>query len=328
MLICFLWVLISVYTLCISVTFEYLLNRFPIFEIPIIILFVIFQLIQLCTPNLYSIYRPHASALLRAALCMQSIVLMMKQHSYFMFNFYARKKRKNQRSFIQLSFDYHEFLWMPSLIYEEDFPRKEKVDYFSIIVDLLSTLFLGLVLYQLFDSFIYPIIIDRYHKYNLFEASMILAPATLAFWMIGFYAIFHCFLNALAELTRLADREFYLEWWNATCMSEFWRLWNRAVYKWMARHIYVESLRTVKIPIYTKFLAAIGTQVVTAVFHEYVLVVAFNMFRPVFFFIICLQIPYGIFTERFKGTRLGNVVMWVGLMTGFPVLELSYAYFF
>lgn len=265
--------------------------------------------------------------MIRAALCMQSFVLMMKQHSYFMFNYYARRKRKNERTLIELAFHYHEFLWMPSLIYEEDFPRKENVNWTNVIIDLCCALFLTLVSYQLFDSFIYPVILDR-NQYNLFEASMILAPSTLAFWMIGFYTVFHCFLNALAEITRLSDREFYLEWWNATCMSEFWRLWNRSVYKWMARHIYVESLRTVKHSLYSKTLAAIGTQIVTAVFHEYVLVVAFNMFRPIFFFIICLQIPYGILTERFKGTRLGNVIMWVGLMTGFPVLELSYAYFY
>lgn len=30
-----------------------------------------------------------------------------------------------------------------------------------------------------------------------------------------FFAVFHCYLNFMAELTRYADREFYLDWWYA-----------------------------------------------------------------------------------------------------------------
>ena len=33
-------------------------------------------------------------------------------------------------------------------------------------------------------------------------------------------------------------------------------------------------------------------------------------------------------SELFRGTRVGNVVMWVGLMAGFPILEMSYTYFY
>jgi diacylglycerol O-acyltransferase-1 len=106
-------------------------------------------------------------------------------------------------------------------------------------------------------------------------------------WMIAFYGIFHCLLNAMAEISRFADREFYLEWWDATCMSEFWKMWNRAVYKWMCRHVYVESQRQVKF--FNNTLAAISTYVVTAIMHEYLLSIAFVMFRPWFFAMIIAQ---------------------------------------
>ena len=34
------------------------------------------------------------------------------------------------------------------------------------------------------------------------------------------------------------------EWWNATTVGEYWRLWNQPVHKWMLRHVYFPSIRT------------------------------------------------------------------------------------
>lgn len=33
------------------------------------------------------------------------------------------------------------------------------------------------------------------------------------------------------------------EWWNATTVGEYWRLWNQPVHKWMLRHVYFPLLR-------------------------------------------------------------------------------------
>lgn len=33
------------------------------------------------------------------------------------------------------------------------------------------------------------------------------------------------------------------EWWNATTVGEYWRLWNQPVHKWMLRHVYFPCLR-------------------------------------------------------------------------------------
>lgn len=33
------------------------------------------------------------------------------------------------------------------------------------------------------------------------------------------------------------------EWWNATTVGEYWRLWNQPVHKWMLRHVYFPCIR-------------------------------------------------------------------------------------
>jgi hypothetical protein len=42
----------------------------------------------------------------------------------------------------------------------------------------------------------------------------------------SFYSFFHCLLNAISELLRYADRQFYLDWWNAESLDIFWRVFS------------------------------------------------------------------------------------------------------
>lgn len=48
-----------------------------------------------------------------------------------------------------------------------------------------------------------PIILERLMK---------LSTISLVIWLAGFFALFQSFLNALAELLRFGDREFYTEY--------------------------------------------------------------------------------------------------------------------
>lgn len=50
--------------------------------------------------------------------------------------------------------------------------------------------------------------------------------ASTYIWLLGFFAFFHCFMNITAELLRFGDRIFYRDWWNASEVSAYWRLWN------------------------------------------------------------------------------------------------------
>ena len=58
-------------------------------------------------------------------------------------------------------------------------------------------------------------------------------------WLAGFFAVFQSMLNALAEIMGFGDREFYTDWWNSPSVGTYWQSWNKPVYHFMKRHIYI-----------------------------------------------------------------------------------------
>eukprot|EP01080_Neovahlkampfia_damariscottae_P006134 gene6134-10142_t len=325
-----IWIGSSIATMFTASIFEYINNRFEPLQGIITILHICSVFGVLTIPTYFALDLD-INVLLRGALFMHLCVLMMKMHSYFMFLRYKRRRVKNMKSLFTLLYEYLEFIFFPTLIYEDNFPRSEKRNWGYILSESAASVAAFFFMYTVIEEFVSPVLeIEFLGKLNLIDSTIILAPATLMLWILGFYCVFHSGFNAQAELMRFADREFYLDWWNATAMSEFWRLWNRPVYKWMTRHIYIESMRQMdSFDFYSKKMAAISTQIVTAVIHEVVMIVAFKVFKPTFFIMILVQIPYGMYiSELFRGTRTGNIVMWVGLMAGFPILEMTYTYFY
>jgi diacylglycerol O-acyltransferase-1 len=157
------------------------------------------------------------------------------------------------------------------------------------------------------------------------ERVLKLSVPTLYFWLAMFYALFHTWLNLLAELLRFADCEFYREWWNATTVGEYWRLWNMPVHKWMLRHVYFPAIRH-GVP---KFYAGIVVFFVSAVFHELLVAVPLHMLRGWAFLGIMGQVPLMWATEvlkrRFKSDRIGNAIFWVSFcFLGQPLAEILY----
>jgi diacylglycerol O-acyltransferase-1 len=73
---------------------------------------------------------------------------------------------------------------------------------------------------------------------SIIERLMKLSTISLIIWLAGFFAIFQSILNALAEIMRFGDREFYSDWWNSPSVGAYWRSWNKPVYSFMRRHIY------------------------------------------------------------------------------------------
>jgi hypothetical protein len=326
-----LWIGVMLFSLFSSISMEYLFEHYPMFtqgspETGLILVYVSCLLVNFFGAP-YMILRYDVSPLLRGALAMQICVNSFKMHSYFMTNRYLRNQhptKRSKKSYIALAKNYIDFMRMPTLVYEKSYPRKDKIDIIYVLKETTGMLICFVAMYLVLQQYLMPYI-NTLQEVPMYELIYLLGVPTLFLWVIGFYGVFHCMLNVIAELARFQDREFYLDWWSSTSMSEFWRLWNRAVYKFMCRHVYVESMR--QVPFFNKFWAGISTFVSTAILHEYVLAVAFGFLRPYFFTIICVQIPYVYFTERvLKGTRIGNIVMWASLILGFPLLELSYCY--
>lgn len=63
----------------------------------------------------------------------------------------------------------------------------------------------------------------------LVERILKLAIPNLYVWLLGFYTLFHLYLNILAEVLRFGDRLFYKDWWNSQDLTYFWSNWNMPV---------------------------------------------------------------------------------------------------
>ncbi|KAH0473663.1 MAG: uncharacterized protein KVP18_001631 [Porospora cf. gigantea A] len=110
-----------------------------------------------------------------------------------------------------------------------------------------------------------------------------------------FLAFFHYFMNFLADVTRFGDRCFYLDWWNATSIGDYWRLWNIPIHNFAVRHVYKPMLR-VGMP---KLAAGVAIFFLSAVLHEYLAVVPLGFgWTGVVFLGMLMQIPLMYFTAK------------------------------
>ncbi|KAJ5896552.1 uncharacterized protein N7473_005951 [Penicillium subrubescens] len=131
-----------------------------------------------------------------------------------------------------------EFITLPTLVYELEYPRTERIDWAYVaekVVATFATIFVMIVVSQ---YWIYPVVMKTVQmkeqgltvQQRLQEFPWVLSDLLFPFMMeylLAFYVIWECVLNALAEITRFADRGFYADWWNSVSWDQFARDWNR-----------------------------------------------------------------------------------------------------
>lgn len=74
----------------------------------------------------------------------------------------------------------------------------------------------------------------------------------------------------------------------------------------------------------SKEVALLGTFFISAILHEVVFSVAFKTVRGWFFAGMLLQIPLIALSAQLRGTRRGNLTVWLSLFLGQPMLEMLY----
>lgn len=163
---------------------------------------------------------------------------------------------------------------------------------------------------------------ERASQYFFVLIDMI--PPFLSEYLFTFFLIWDSILNALAELTLFADRDFYGPWWSCTDFSEFARLWNKPVHNFLLRHVYHSSISALKV---SKANAAVITFVISSIVHELVMYVIFGTFRGYLFLFQMLQIPL-VMISRTKFMRdkkvLGNCICWFGFISGPSIICTLY----
>lgn len=313
-----------------------------------------FQLLFLAFWSVW-IYNRDWYIIQRATLILHTIVSLMKMHSYNSVNqhcFYnyqiyqraiAKTPNRNleptEEGILKAAFsgaahkvvypqnvglsNYLDFLLVPSLIYQLEYPRLERFrpSYFiGKVLALVGTI--GLI-YIAIEHHLFPLFLSN----NALTSPELIIKLAIPFTVVHlllFYILFEVVCNAFAELTRFADRNFYDDWWNSHNFLEYSSKWNKPVYRFLKEHVFKPFLMRFG---FSQRVALILTFLVSSLFHELVMVVTFRKFIFALFLLQMFQIPLidGM-QRRFIVVRpwLGNAIVWVGLCSGIPMLSLLY----
>ncbi|KAJ5045436.1 hypothetical protein NUH16_002253 [Penicillium rubens] len=137
------------------------------------------------------------------------------------------------------------YFWLaPTLVYQPVYPRTASIRWSFVAKRLAEFVGLAVFIWLLSAQYAAPVLRNSIDKIavmdiaSILERVMKLSTISLIIWLAGFFALFQALLNALAEVMRFGDREFYTDWWNSSSLGMYWRSWNRPVYLFMKRHVY------------------------------------------------------------------------------------------
>ncbi|KAG7478258.1 hypothetical protein MATL_G00078050 [Megalops atlanticus] len=280
---------------------------------------------QMCILGLFPIYvvvqyqLPPAS---RFIIILEQIRFLMKSYSYVRENIPViinHKPKQGEAPRLPTFSSYLYFLFCPTLIYRESYPRNPYIRWNYVAVtfaQILGCLFYG---YFILVRLCVPVFMNESNQpFSTRTLVLALFHATLPGMLIlllAFFAFLHCWLNAFAEMLRFADRMFYKDWWNSTSFANYYRTWNVVVHDWLYYYGYRDFLWLSN----RRFRSAamLSVFIVSAVVHEYVFTLCFGFFYPVMF---CLFAVIGVvfnFTLNDKRkSPVWNIIMWTCLFIG------------
>lgn len=123
-------------------------------------------------------------------------------------------------------FNYVDYLFCPTLCYELEYPRTEKIRWSKLFLKTLAIFGCISLLTLISEEFMVPVLSDASIQLQVHGGladqalilaetiSMLLFPFMISFLLV-FLVIFEYVLGAFAEITRFADRRFYSDWWNS-----------------------------------------------------------------------------------------------------------------
>lgn len=229
-------------------------------------------------------------------------------------------------------FDYTMF---PTVLYSLVYSRTKRILWsyvFEKTCAMIGVIFLMLLVAE---HTIYPKVIecnkarntpmsvhDRLIFYLLTLVDLI--PPLMMEYLFVFYLIWDTILNLIAELSKFADRDFYGPWWSCVDWSDFLRLWNKPVHRFLLRHVYYSSISAFSLP---KGWAVLATFLISSIVHEVVMYVVFERWRGFLFLFQMSQIPLAMMSQsKFMRDKkvLGNVICWFGFVTGPAIICTLY----
>ncbi|KAJ7879907.1 MBOAT, membrane-bound O-acyltransferase family-domain-containing protein [Mycena olivaceomarginata] len=211
---------------------------------------------------------------------------------------------------------------IPTLVYELEYPRTDRIRPVYLFEKTVATFGTFALLYTVTESFILPLTPSAGDSF--FRALLDLSLPFMIAYLLLFYIIFECICNGFAEISYFADRQFYEDWWNSTSWDEFSRKWNKPVHTFLLHHVYASTIASYQL---SRSTAMFVTFLLSACVHELVMLVVTKKFRMYLFLLQLIQIPL-IMVSRLpfikRNKLMGNIVFWLGLYCGFPLLCVAY----
>ncbi|KAK5780511.1 hypothetical protein RI543_002271 [Arxiozyma heterogenica] len=175
--------------------------------------------------------------------------------------------------------NYTLFCLYPTLVYQIDYPRSKKIRWmyvFQKFCAVIGVLCLMVITSQLY---LYPYITNTINITSnggwpdLWTSTIYwfcllvdVLPGFSIIFLLTFYFIWDALLNFVAELTQFTDRYFYGDWWNCVSFSEWSRIWNVPVHKFLLRHIFHSSMKHWKLSSTTATWVTFG---LSSMLHEF-----------------------------------------------------------
>ncbi|RLN20840.1 hypothetical protein BBJ28_00000994 [Nothophytophthora sp. Chile5] len=249
----------------------------------------------------------------------EGLVLLMKMHSYIRTKLeLARNDGQPPSTNIK---DFTMYLLYPTLVYEPKFPRTERIRWGYLAEKFLANTLAISTLYIIVTNHVLPRLEESGLEHPVLSVTSLLLPF-LGCYLLTWFIIFECICNGIAEVTYLADRDFYSDWWNSTTFDEFARKWNTPVHEFLLRHVYLETLDNYKL---SKRNATTFTFFMSAALHECVFILMFRTVKMYFFVLQMVQVVVIMYGRGLRGSRLGNFIFWLGMILGLPLPAVIYS---
>ena len=208
-----------------------------------------------------------------------------------------------------LSFSkYLYFLFAPTLIYRDAYPRTNTINWKFVIQCLLeciaSFFTLTFCVVNCFPSS------ERWaQKYTVSEILFEIAVDTI-FAAVGVMAMFllvlHSVQNLFAEILQFGDRLFYLDWWNECSLHGWLVKWNKIVQDWLYYYVYRDFKEHI---CDDGFLAKLTVFLVSFGVHEWIIYCCVGAFFPLMF-LDFMAVVFPLSFYEFPKTTFFNVLYW------------------
>lgn len=146
---------------------------------------------------------------------------------------------------------------------------------------------------------------------------------TIGMLLLNIHLFFESVPNALAELARYSDRQFYVDWWNAVTVEEFIQKWFKLPYIFFYRHGFVRLVLKYQM---NQTLARIITFVFYSVSMELVLILSLGIYKCYTFKLLMIALLWHVIQLRFPpiDPAIFNSSTLFGFLVAVPLIACLY----